>query len=233
MALRGPGAALSILFSIGCGPSVSTLVGGEGTDSEQGDTAIGGSESTSAHGTSADDESSGVLEPPWVWSEDCIDGLDGPPVDATQASEILFRLLDEGRHHVERVQLLAAMMDGTGTEALDYEETNGDGVLTAEGSVSVEPFGAVSSDHVAELVCYTGGHGGFGPVALDGRVDVSVGGVTNTMDDYTLTISGVVRLGGGGAFSPTSPADVVVDLAVIGGREVVSGTIAGHDASAL
>ena len=169
-----------------------------------------------------------------MWSEACIEGLNVRAVDSWDTSQILKRLLDEARHHAERAQTNAELLKGLGTEPFDYQELNGEGVLTATGSTSLEPFGSVSSEHVLEFVCYTGGHGGFGPLALDGRVDVAVGWVANpAVEDYHLTISGEVRLGGGDALKSTTPADVSVEVIVVGQSEVVSGTIAGHDAGAL
>ncbi len=248
---------------MGCGPTVLATSGGDaeggstaqgsttettggeggassGAEVTTGDSMSSGASSTSADasgttGSSSGDASSGATQqPPWRWSEACIEGVDGPPVGAALASELLFRLLHEGRHHVTRVKAHAAGMDELGSEPFDYDDALDGGSLTAEGLVSLEPFGSQSSQHEVEFVCYTGGHGGFGPVALDGRVEVIVVGVVDpAVEDFSLTVSGELRLGGGAALSSTSPAVVSVEFSSAGGRETVSGTIGGHDASAL
>lgn len=250
--------SLVTLLPIACGPSVPVTSDGEaggattaeGVDATTGSTSgaeVTSSASTSSGastgalgsvgsaGSSSSDASSGAAEPPpWRWSEGCIEGVDGPPVDASMASELLYRLLHEGTHHAQRVQAHAAAMDELGTVAFDYEDTTDDGALAAEGQVTLEPFGSLSSQHEVEFVCYTGGHGGFGPVALDGRVEIVVVGVADaTVEDFSATISGEIRLGGGGAFSPTSPAAVSLEFSSIGGQESVSGEIGGHDAAGL
>ena len=244
------------LLPIACGPSVSITSDGEaggatnpeGVDATTGSTS--GAEVTSsasswesmgvlstsgASGSSSSDASSGTSEPPpWRWSEGCIEGVDGPPVDASMASELLHRLLHEGTHHAQRVQAHAAAMDELGTVAFDYDNTTNDGALAAAGLVTLEPFGSFSSEHEVEFVCYTGGHGGFGPVALDGRVEVVVVVVADAaVVDFSATVSGEIRLGGGDAFAPTSPVAVSLQFTSVAGQETASGEIGEHDAGAL
>ncbi len=220
---------LSAAMGIACGPAVSTPKGAhaDGTSDGAG-SSTGGSDSWSD--SSSDSGSLGD----WDWSPECIVGLEAGPADAEQAAQLLFRLLDEARHHTQRVQERVAVSDGLGTDPHAYNDpiTFFSGSLRATGSITIEPFGSFASAHTIEFSCYDGGHGAFGPSGLDGRLEIVVEGVTNVAD-ARVSVAGAARLGGGDALEPTSPMDIVVEFSTFSGREVVSGTIAGHDAAAL
>ncbi|MGH1348838.1 MAG: hypothetical protein ACRBN8_45300 [Nannocystales bacterium] len=99
----------------------------------------------------------------------------------------------------------AATLVTPGSHEFDYDDSTETDGLTATGMLTIDGAG-VEAQHRLYFQCYAGGHGGFGPSAVDGLVDVTIQAPTGRADTYVVTVLGEARLGGGTALSPSVPA---------------------------
>lgn len=128
----------------------------------------------------------------------CSGSVPAGELDATQAGSIFGRTTHEVGHVADLVR--------GGAAETGLFESDGDDIqaLTDSGYV----IGHIVRDEGTEracvslsFACWTGGHGGFGPSALDGRADVLV-------DGAVVEVRGGLGLTEGGALSGAPSAEV-------------------------
>ena len=137
-------------------------------------------------------------------------------LQAEQAEQIFARMIHEVDHIAE---LLGTDSSGAG----GLYELDGDRLVGVNGGGWVD--GVVAQDADGErtcasllLVCWTGGHGGFGPSALDGTLQIQ-------LEDEVVQAHGEVGLVEGGALVG-APA-VAVEARIVDGA--ASGTVGSFE----